>query len=90
MKWYRVNINYLSKDCENCALETSSPAKSLKDGLEQYTAAVMFEKCSDLPNIPARVALVEYVMKKGERHATPKTIVSNTEQVEVLKMLAAK
>lgn len=89
MKWYRVNINYLSKDREDAALETSSPAKTLEDGLRQFIKAAMLEKCVDNEKIPARVALVEYNCKKGERYATPRTIVDNYEEIAVIKFLTA-
>ena len=89
MKWYRVDINYLSEDREDAALETSSPAKTIQDGYKQFIEAAMMEKCVDNKNIPARVALIEYKLKKGERYATPTTIIDNYEQVETLKILAA-
>lgn len=89
MRWYRVNINYLSEDHEDAALETSSPAKTIQDGYKQFIQAAMLSKCVDNEKIPARVALIEYKLKKGESTATPTTIIDNYTQVEALKMLAA-
>lgn len=66
MKWYRVNTDFLSKDYENRACETSSPA-----GKEKEKAFELYEKvlaknlfCVDDKTKKARVQLVEYIYSK--------------------------
>ena len=59
---YRLDVNYLSKEYDDSALETSSPIYSLDEGLAEYEKAIT-EKCVDNSEIAARVHLWKYAYK---------------------------
>jgi hypothetical protein len=82
--WMRLNVNYLSADRSDLALETSSPVKSLSEGLEMYTKTIMLEKCADNDAIPPRASLIKYVWDSVENKTVRETIVSNESYVPVL------
>lgn len=71
---YRLEINYLSKDRDDAAVETSSPIYTLDEGMTEYVKALS-EKCVDDKRKPARVHLWEYAYKG--RKLTPITIAKN-------------
>lgn len=73
---YRLEVNYLSVDRDDLALETSSPIYSLEEGFRKYFHAIDNEKCSDNKEMPVRAHLWEYHYKKD---GTPnhKTIAKN-------------
>ena len=56
---YRLEINYLSRDYDDSALETSSPIYSKKEGWKEYRRALL-EKCADDKTAPARVHFWKY------------------------------
>lgn len=56
---YRLEVNYLSRDYDDRALETSSPIYNKKDGWKEYRLALM-EKCVDDKTAPARVHFWKY------------------------------
>lgn len=82
--WYRLNINYLSVDYEDRALETSSPIKSLKEGFAEYTKAIMLEKCVDVPDLPARVDLTKYTWNATTNKTKKDVILNNELEIKVL------
>ena len=43
---FRLEVDYLSKEYDNSALETSSPIYTLEEGLARYEEAIQ-EKCVD-------------------------------------------
>lgn len=77
--WYRININYLSKDYDNKALEISHPAGNDKQkAIAQYNNELAKnEKCSDDPNKPTRIDLTEYICWDNELMATPYILLKN-------------
>ena len=66
MKWYRINIDYLSKYYDNLALSTSSPGgDNLKKAKQLYYDEISKNyKCCDNKEIPARINLTEYSYNK--------------------------
>ena len=72
---YRLEVNYLSQDYEDRALETSSPIYSKREGLQEYRKALS-EKCVDMIERPARVHLWKYAYDAAGRLA-PVTIAKN-------------
>lgn len=87
--WIRLNLNYLSEDYPDRALETSSPIKTLEIGLSEFVKAITLEHCTDRKNLPVRAELVKYIYDPATKTTTTKTIVNNFESVEVLKMIQA-
>lgn len=85
--WHRLNVNYLSENYPDRALETSSPCKSIEHGLREFSKAITLERCSDDNRLPVVAELVKYIWD-GVSTST-KTIVSNKEDVEILKMKLA-
>ena len=82
--WIRLNVNYFSKNRENAALETSIPIKTMAQGLEEYTKAIMLEKCADVPTIPARVSLDKYTWNNETGKTEVTSIVNNELYVSFL------
>ena len=60
---YRLEENFLSRDYEDSALETSSPIYSLEEGLRKYEEAIK-EFCVDDKSVPVRCILWKYRYKK--------------------------
>lgn len=87
--WIRLNLNYLSEDYPDRALETSSPIKTLEIGLSEFVKAITLEHCTDNKKLPVRAELVKYIYDPATKTTTTKTIVNNFESVEVLKMIQA-
>lgn len=56
---YRLEVDYLSKDCDDCALSVSGPIYNLKQGWKEYRKAIK-EFCIDDPKKPARVHFWKY------------------------------
>lgn len=73
---YRLELNYLSVDRDDLALETSSPIYSLEEGFRKYFDAIDNERCSDNKEMPVRAHLWEYHYKKDGTF-NPKTIAKN-------------
>lgn len=71
---YRLEVDYLSREYDDSALETSSPIYALDEGIARYEEATQ-EKCVDDPSKAARVHLWKYAYK-GNRLA-PITIRKN-------------
>lgn len=71
---YRLEVNFLSKDYENSALETSSPIYTLEEGRREYEKAIK-QFCVDDPTIPARVHFWKYRWNGNELN--PLTIAKN-------------
>jgi hypothetical protein len=61
---YRLELNFLSVDRDDLALETSSPIYTLEDGFRRYFDAIESEKCVDDKEKPVRAHLWEYHYKK--------------------------
>lgn len=72
---YRLEVNYLSHDYEDCALETSSPIYNKREGMKAYMDALK-QKSVDDPEKPVRVWFWEYAWDKDGRCA-PITIAKN-------------
>ena len=66
MRWYRINVNFLSKDYENQCLDVSHPGGGDKEKATQlyYKEIAKGEKCVDNKEIPARIDLTEYIYSK--------------------------
>lgn len=66
MRWYRINIDYLSKEYDNSALTTSHPAGQDKaKAMQLYNDEIAKSaKCVDDKNIPARIDITEYIYSK--------------------------
>ena len=56
---YRVEVNYLSKDYEDAALEISSPIYTKADGWKEYRKSIK-KFCVDDKTKPARVWFWKY------------------------------
>ena len=67
MENWRVDINYLSKDYDDSALETSTPFNSLWRA-ERYYEELCEEdhRCVDDKTKPARIKLTHYMWKDGK------------------------
>ena len=87
--WIRLNINYLSENYPDSALETSSPIKNLEIGLSEFVKAITLEHCSDNKNLPVRAELVKYIYDPATRATQTKVIISNQESFNVLKVIQA-
>ena len=72
---YRLEVNYLSQDYEDRALETSSPIYNQKEGWKDYRRALL-EKCADDNTSPARVHFWKYNYD-AEGRFCPVTIAKN-------------
>lgn len=72
---YRLDVNYLSKDRNDLALETSSPIYTKKDGIRKYKEALR-EACVDDRSKAARVHLWKYFWD-GNGVCIPVTILKN-------------
>ena len=59
---YRLEVDYLSREYDDSALETSSPIYTLDEGIAKYEEATQ-EKCVDDPSKAARVHLWKYAYK---------------------------
>lgn len=59
---YRLEVDYLSREYDDSALETSSPIYTLDEGIARYEEATQ-EKCVDDPSKAARVHLWKYAYK---------------------------
>lgn len=79
MKWYRININFLSKDYENIAREISSPAgKDKESAIKSYYAEIAKgEKCFDDKTRPARIDLTEYIYSKKLNRTRTEILLKN-------------
>ena len=77
--WYRINTNHLSKDYDNKAFETSTPAGYDKQKAIElyYKELTKQEKCLDDPNTPTRIDLTEYICYDNAIMATPYLILKN-------------
>ena len=73
---YRVEVNYLSRDYEDRALEVSSPFCTLESAFRKYFSAIDSEKCVDDKEKPVRAHLWEYHYKKDGTPAF-KTLAKN-------------
>ena len=71
---FRLEVDYLSREYDDSALETSSPIYTLEEGLARYEEAIQ-EKCVDDPSKAARVHLWKYAYKGNK--CTPITIRKN-------------
>lgn len=71
---FRLDIDYLSREYDNSALETSSPIYTLEEGLARYEEAIL-EKCVDDTSKAARVHLWKYAYEGNK--LTPITIRKN-------------
>jgi len=56
---YRLEVNYLSRDYDDRAIEVSSPVYNKKDGWKEYKKAIL-EKCADDKTVSARVHFWKY------------------------------
>lgn len=72
---YRLEVNYLSRDYDDRALETSSPIYNKKEGWKEYRRALL-EKCADDKTISARVHFWKYNYNEAGQFA-PITIAKN-------------
>ena len=72
---YRLEVNYLSRDYDDRALETSGPIYNKKDGWKEYKKAIL-EKGADNESAPARVHFWKYNYDENGRLA-PITIAKN-------------
>lgn len=72
---YRLEVNYLSRDYDASALETSSPIYNKKEGWREYRRALL-EKCADDKTAPARVHFWKYNYDPDGR-LVPVTIAKN-------------
>ena len=72
---YRLEVNYLSRDYEESACETSRPIYNKREGLQEYMKALEL-KCIDKKDIPARVHLWKYNYDAAGNFA-PITIAKN-------------
>ena len=66
MRWYRINIDYLWKETDKMALESSSPAgKDKEKAIEQYNQEIAKNlHCCDDKTKPAKIDLTEYIYSK--------------------------
>ena len=66
MRWYRINVDYLSKYYEDCARTVSHPGGDDKQKAIQFyfDEIAKNQKCVDDKSIPARVNLTEYIYSK--------------------------
>ena len=71
---YRLDIDYLSVDYDDAALNTSSPIYTKADGMKEYRKACK-EKCVDDSTKSARVHLWKYNYIDGK--FAPITIAKN-------------
>ena len=74
MQNWRVEVNYLSKDYEDSAMETSTAFQSLWRA-ERYYDEMCDEYCFDDKRKHARVKLVHYVWKDSKSYADRKELV---------------
>lgn len=79
MKWYRINIDYLSKEYNNKALEISHPMGNDKENaIEEYLKEIdKKEKCVDNNKILARVDLTEYIYNDTTKKTTTNILMKN-------------
>ena len=63
MIWYRLNINYLSREYDNKAMEISEPLGNNEEIATQkyFEKLAENEKCLDNDLMPARIDLTKYV-----------------------------
>lgn len=73
---YRLDVNYLTRDYEDWALETSAPIYTKQEGIAEYNKAVTEIVCVDDETKPARVHLWKYAWNESGR-CTPITILKN-------------
>ena len=66
MRWYRINVNFLSKWYDNQCLDVSHPGGGNKEkAIQLYNDEIAKkQKCVDNKEIPARVDLTEYIYSK--------------------------
>ena len=67
MIWYRININYLSKDYDNKALEISEPCGNNENmAIKKYFDEIAKnKKCIDNEQVATRVDLTKYIYNKN-------------------------
>ncbi len=79
MKWYRININYLWRESDKIALESSSPAgKDKEKAIALYQAAITENiACCDDKSKPAKIELIEYIYSKKFNTTRTVTVCKN-------------
>lgn len=79
MKWYRINVNFLSKWYDNRALDVSHPGGGDKEkAIQLYNDEIAKnEKCVDNKEIPARIDITEYIYNKTTNNTTTKILLKN-------------
>lgn len=79
MKWYRINIDYLSKEYDNKALEISNPCGDNKEkAIKEYKKEIAKKsKCVDNNKILARVDLTEYIYNNTTKETTTNILMKN-------------
>lgn len=79
MKWYRINVDYLSKWYDNNALNVSHPGGGDKEKAIQlyFNEIAKNEKCVDDKSIPARVDLTEYIYSKKTNNTRTNILYKN-------------
>lgn len=73
---YRLDVDYLSKDYSDRALETSCPIYTKKDGMKQYAEAIK-HFCVDNDKIHCRCRLWKYGGWDDSNRAIQITIAKN-------------
>ena len=79
MRWYRINVDYLSKWYDDKALNISHPGGDNKEKAIQlyFDEIAKNEKCADDKSIPARVDLTEYIYSKKTNNTRTVIIYKN-------------
>lgn len=77
--WYRLNINYLSKEYNDKAFDISEPCgDNEKIAFKKYNNQInKNEKCLDNPKKTALVDLTQYIYDNNTDTTTTKVIIKN-------------
>lgn len=73
---YRVDVNYYAYDYDYKVCEISSPFKTIDAAKAAYSDAIK-ERCIDVPEKTARVALTETIFPSPREYGTTKTLLKN-------------
>lgn len=67
MIWFRINIDYLSKNYNNKMMEISTPCGDDEEAatLKYFEEVAKNEKCIDNKQVNARIDLTKYIYNKS-------------------------